>query len=86
MHIVTLPRGSYTSSIVGEREEKRGQNHKTFLLRLFRGTCESRSRLGGNSPHVTSSGGEEPLQCFMQAFDERMYLSYHASGNKSVNV
>jgi hypothetical protein len=31
MHIVTLPRDSYTSSIVGEREEKRGQNHKTFL-------------------------------------------------------
>jgi hypothetical protein len=31
MPIVTLARGSYTSSIVGEREEKRGQTHKAFL-------------------------------------------------------
>src|SRR2546428_11774567 len=31
MHVVTLARGSYTSSIAGEREEKRGEIHKTFL-------------------------------------------------------
>jgi hypothetical protein len=35
MHIVTLAQGPYSASIVGEREGKRWQREKTFLLSSF---------------------------------------------------
>jgi hypothetical protein len=35
MHIVTLAQGPYTASIVGGREEKRGQIYETFLVPLL---------------------------------------------------